>query len=45
LFLSRLIAEAHGGTIEIKNRLNTRGCLVRVTLPRSPSSFESQTQL
>jgi nitrogen fixation/metabolism regulation signal transduction histidine kinase len=45
LVLSRLIAEAHGGTIEIKNRLNTRGCLVRVTLPRSPSSFESQTQL
>jgi two-component system, NtrC family, nitrogen regulation sensor histidine kinase NtrY len=45
LVLSRLIAEAHSGTIEIKNRLNTRGCLVKVTLPRSPSSFELQPQL
>lgn len=36
LVLSRQIAEAHGGTIEIANRPTGRGCVVRVTLPRSP---------
>jgi len=46
LVLSRQIAEAHGGTIEINNRPNTRGCLVKVTLPRSASSFAPpQTQI
>jgi nitrogen fixation/metabolism regulation signal transduction histidine kinase len=38
LVLSRQIAEAHGGRIEIANRSNTRGCSVRVVLPRSPSN-------
>jgi len=36
LVLSRQIAEAHGGRIEISNRLEQRGCLVRVVLPRAP---------
>jgi nitrogen fixation/metabolism regulation signal transduction histidine kinase len=36
LVLSRQIAEAHGGSIEITNRANARGCVVRVVLPRSP---------
>jgi len=36
LVLSRQIAEAHGGRIEISNRTGTRGCLVRVVLPRAP---------
>jgi two-component system, NtrC family, nitrogen regulation sensor histidine kinase NtrY len=36
LVLSRQIAEAHGGTIEISNRTGGRGCVVRVVLPRAP---------
>lgn len=36
LVLSRQIAEAHGGRIEISNRNGKRGCLVRVVLPRAP---------
>ena len=38
LVLSRQIAEAHGGRIEISNRTGGRGCLVRVVLPRAPHS-------
>ncbi|HYM77054.1 MAG TPA: ATP-binding protein [Candidatus Dormibacteraeota bacterium] len=34
LVLSRQIAEAHGGRIEIGNRPGGRGCAVRVVLPR-----------
>ena len=37
LVLSRQIAEAHGGRIEISNRIDSRGCLVKVVLPRTPS--------
>jgi two-component system, NtrC family, nitrogen regulation sensor histidine kinase NtrY len=37
LVLSRQIAEAHGGRIEIANRPQRRGCSVKVVLPRSPS--------
>src|SRR5246500_3204247 len=36
LVLSRQIAEAHGGRIEISNRRDVRGCSVKVVLPRSP---------
>jgi two-component system nitrogen regulation sensor histidine kinase NtrY len=36
LVLSRQIAEAHGGRIEISNRNGERGCLVKVVLPRLP---------
>jgi nitrogen fixation/metabolism regulation signal transduction histidine kinase len=35
LALSRQIAEAHGGSIELLNRSDQRGCVVRVTLPRT----------
>lgn len=34
LALSRQIAEAHGGSIELSNLIGKRGCQVRVILPR-----------
>jgi two-component system nitrogen regulation sensor histidine kinase NtrY len=34
LALSRQIVEAHGGSIELTNRRDERGCEVRVALPR-----------
>ena len=34
LLLSRQIAEAHGGTLRLENRLDARGCRAVVTLPR-----------
>ena len=34
LVLSQQIAEAHGGTIELANRKDTRGCIVTVQLPQ-----------
>ena len=37
LVLSRQIAEAHGGSIEIANRPGGRGCVVKVVLPRVAS--------
>ena len=36
LVLCRQIAEAHGGTIEISNRIDSPGCIVRVLLPKNP---------
>jgi len=33
LVLSQQIAEAHGGSIELANRQNARGCIVKVMLP------------
>ena len=38
LVLSRQIAEAHGGHIDISNRSDRRGCVVRVALPRNPAT-------
>ena len=38
LVLSRQIAEAHGGRIEIGNRPTGRGCRVTIVLPRSPAT-------
>jgi two-component system nitrogen regulation sensor histidine kinase NtrY len=38
LALSRQIAEAHGGSIELSNRGEKLGCVVRVLLPRINSS-------
>jgi two-component system, NtrC family, nitrogen regulation sensor histidine kinase NtrY len=35
LVLSRQISEAHGGSLELTNRLGQRGCVVTVTLPRT----------
>lgn len=37
LVLSQQIAEAHGGSIELTNRGDTRGCRVKVTLPHRHS--------
>lgn len=34
LVLSRQIAEAHGGSIELLNRVDQKGCQARVVLPR-----------
>ncbi len=40
LVLSQQIAEAHGGSIELTNRPDARGCRVKVTLPyRQTSAF------
>jgi len=36
LVLSRQIAEAHGGAIELANRKDRQGCQVRIALPRLP---------
>jgi nitrogen fixation/metabolism regulation signal transduction histidine kinase len=33
LVLSRQIAEAHGGSLELENRRDRDGCVVRITLP------------
>lgn len=41
LVVSRQIAEAHGGRIEISNRHGTRGCSVKVVLPRSNTNGAS----
>lgn len=38
LVLCRQIAEAHGGTLQISNRPDHSGCLVRVILPVNPNS-------
>jgi nitrogen fixation/metabolism regulation signal transduction histidine kinase len=38
LVLSQQIAEAHGGSIELANRQNARGCLVKVVLPHRRAS-------
>lgn len=35
LVLSRQIAEAHGGSVELLNRMEQKGCQARVVLPRS----------
>jgi two-component system, NtrC family, nitrogen regulation sensor histidine kinase NtrY len=35
LVLSRQIAEAHGGRLELVNRVGVRGCMARVSLPRA----------
>ena len=45
LVVSRQIAEAHGGRIEISNRHGTRGCSVKVVLPRSPSNGQSNASV
>jgi signal transduction histidine kinase len=33
LVLSRQIAEAHGGSLELANRAEQRGCVVTIVLP------------
>jgi two-component system nitrogen regulation sensor histidine kinase NtrY len=39
LVLSRQIAEAHGGSLELSNRADQRGCTVTVTLPLKAVEF------
>lgn len=41
LVLARQIAEAHGGSIELLNRTDHRGCRATVTLPRAHSASHS----
>ena len=46
LALSRQIAEAHGGSLRLENRVGERGCRARLRLPfevRSPSSARGAT--
>jgi nitrogen fixation/metabolism regulation signal transduction histidine kinase len=43
LVLCRQIAEAHGGSIEISNRRDRHGCVVKVVLPRSTYGLTAQT--
>ena len=33
LALSRQIAEAHGGLLELENRSDRQGCIVKIALP------------
>jgi two-component system nitrogen regulation sensor histidine kinase NtrY len=40
LVLSRQIAEAHGGSIELLNRTDQKGCQARVVLPRAQSPVQ-----
>jgi len=41
LVLSRQIAEAHGGSIELLNRTDQKGCQARVVLPRAQALIQS----
>ena len=45
LVLCRQIAEAHGGSIEISNRHDRPGCVVKVALPRSAFSSTPKAEL
>jgi two-component system, NtrC family, nitrogen regulation sensor histidine kinase NtrY len=40
LVLSRQIAEAHGGSIELLNRIDQHGCQARIVLPRTHSTIQ-----
>ncbi len=44
LLLSRQIVEAHGGTLTIHNRQETRGCEVQIKLPASTSTRKNLSQ-
>jgi two-component system, NtrC family, nitrogen regulation sensor histidine kinase NtrY len=41
LVLARQIAEAHGGSLELENRADRRGCVVKITLPAKPERKEN----
>ncbi|MEJ2547705.1 MAG: ATP-binding protein [Gemmatimonadota bacterium] len=41
LALGRQIAEAHGGTLTLRNRVSQPGCIARVRIPISPAASES----
>jgi two-component system nitrogen regulation sensor histidine kinase NtrY len=40
LVLSRQIAEAHAGSVELSNRLGQRGCTVKITLPQTSPQID-----
>jgi len=40
LVLSRQIAEAHGGSLELENRSDRQGCVVKIRLPMKASSAD-----
>jgi len=40
LVLSRQIAEAHGGSLELQNRSDRPGCTVKISLPTKISSAD-----
>ena len=43
LLLSREIIEAHGGTLDLRNREKTRGCIASITLPgNTPGSRDDE---
>jgi nitrogen fixation/metabolism regulation signal transduction histidine kinase len=42
LILSRQISEAHGGSLELANRVGQKGCAVKVTLPHSTPQEDHQ---
>jgi nitrogen fixation/metabolism regulation signal transduction histidine kinase len=44
LVLSRQIAEAHGGTLSLRNRRDRSGCIARVVLPFADSRVEAATR-
>jgi len=44
LVLSRQIAEAHGGSLELSNRIEQRGCRVTVTLPLRATAELTNTE-
>jgi nitrogen fixation/metabolism regulation signal transduction histidine kinase len=37
LVLARQVAEAHGGTLSLRNREDASGCVARLTIPTAPS--------
>jgi nitrogen fixation/metabolism regulation signal transduction histidine kinase len=41
LLLSRQIAEAHAGSIELSNRLGQQGCTVKITLPQTSPQIDA----
>jgi len=42
LVLSRQIAEAHGGSLELQNRPDRRGCIVKIVLPLKLASMDER---
>ncbi len=45
LVLSRQIAEAHGGSLELENRTGTQGCIVRILLPLDSARKTSHSKI
>jgi signal transduction histidine kinase len=41
LVLARQIAEAHGGSLELRNRTDAKGCLAEVRIPIASSGIDT----